>query len=70
LIHQTNIQTAGVIISATNEETIFQKAQPITTQTAKSITLPLIANALNSSIIFIIKKLINKIYKYILVKKI
>jgi hypothetical protein len=48
-----------VITSATSEETIFQNAPHITTHTAKSITLPLIANALNSSIIFIKEKLNN-----------
>lgn len=50
---QTITQTAGVITSATSDETIFQNAVPMTTQTAISITFPFIAKALNSQIIFI-----------------
>lgn len=38
----------GVITSSINELTIFPKAAPITTPMARSITLPLMANALNS----------------------
>ncbi|HEY6435352.1 MAG TPA: hypothetical protein VIY47_02065, partial [Ignavibacteriaceae bacterium] len=49
----TITQTAGVMTSDTREVTIFQKAVPITTQTAISITFPFIAKALNSQIIFI-----------------
>gem|GEM_PF-2343123 len=59
-IHHARTQTVGVMISATRDDTIFQKAHPITTQTAKSITLPLIAKDLNSSKIFITKKLESK----------
>jgi len=40
----------GVMMLATNEETIFPKAAPITTATAKSMTLPFMANDLNSFI--------------------
>lgn len=40
----------GMITSATSELTILPKALPITTQTARSTTLPRIANDLNSSI--------------------
>jgi hypothetical protein len=40
----------GMMISATSELTIFPNAPPITTQTARSMTLPRMANDLNSSI--------------------
>ena len=42
---------------ATSEETILPKAAPITTPTARSITLPRMANCLNSSmsLLFIIQ---------------
>ena len=46
--------TIGMIMSFTNESTIFPKAAPIITPTARSITLPFIANALNSLIIPIV----------------
>ena len=39
---------AGIIRSSTREVTIFPNAAPITTQTARSTTLPFIANSLNS----------------------
>gem|GEM_PF-1475129 len=39
-----------MIISTTSDETIFPKAQPITTATARSRTFPLRANSLNSCI--------------------
>ena len=38
----------GIIISLTNDDTIFPKAPPIITPIAKSITLPFTANSLNS----------------------
>src|SRR5271154_3387405 len=38
----------GIMISSTSDETIFPNAAPITTPTARSITLPRIANSLNS----------------------
>src|SRR6185312_481577 len=44
---------SGMIMPSTSEETILLNAAPITTATAKSMTLPLITNCLNS-----LKKLI------------
>ena len=38
----------GIIISETRESTIFAKATPIITPTARSITFPFKANSLNS----------------------
>src|SRR5260370_21530857 len=38
----------GIITSSTSEDTIFPKAAPIITPTAKSTTLPRMANSLNS----------------------
>jgi hypothetical protein len=40
--------TKGIIMSVTREDTIFPKAPPIMTAIAKSNTLPLMANSLNS----------------------
>lgn len=42
------IPTNGVIMFSTNEDTILEKAPQITTQTARSMTLPFIAKFLNS----------------------
>ena len=44
-----NTPIKGIIISFTSEDTIVLKAPPITTPTAKSITLPLLIKVLNSS---------------------
>src|SRR5699024_12399375 len=44
---------SGIIISSTNEETIFPNAAPIITATAKSNTFPSKANFLKSSHIFL-----------------
>jgi hypothetical protein len=44
-----NQPKGGIIISLTKESTIFPKAAPIMIPTAISITLPLMANVLNSS---------------------
>src|SRR5712664_2306387 len=38
----------GMITSSTSDETVFPKAAPIITPTAKSMTLPRMANSLNS----------------------
>src|SRR5215467_8745856 len=38
----------GIITSSTSDETIFPKAAPMITPTARSTTLPRIANSLNS----------------------
>src|SRR5260370_39697712 len=38
----------GMITSSTNEVTIFPNAAPMITPTARSMTLPLTANSLNS----------------------
>ncbi len=51
---------AGIIKSSTREVTILPNAAPITTQTARSTTLPFIANSLNSLTILIRKKIKNK----------
>ena len=40
--------TMGMMIASTSDETILPKAPPITTPTARSMTLPRIANCLNS----------------------
>ena len=40
--------SGGITTSATNDETIFPNAAPMITPTAKSTTLPLTANSLNS----------------------
>ena len=45
-IPPVKIPTSGIIILSTREETIFPKAVPMTTATAKSMTLPLTANSL------------------------
>ena len=42
----------GITMSFTKESTILPKAPPIMTPTARSITLPLTAKALNSFIMF------------------
>ena len=42
------IPTTGMMTASTSEETILPKAAPITIPTARSITLPRIANSLNS----------------------
>ena len=42
------ILTTGMIRSVTTESTILPNAPPMITPTAKSITLPLTANSLNS----------------------
>src|SRR5690606_20057595 len=42
----------GIMTSLTSEVTIPPKAEPMTTPTARSMTLPRMANVLNSSIIF------------------
>jgi hypothetical protein len=56
----------GVIMSATKELTIAVKAAPITTATAKSTTLPLIKNALNSfSITSFVLYLMVQIYDFL-----
>jgi hypothetical protein len=38
----------GMMMSATNDSTIFPNAAPMITPTARSTTLPLTANSLNS----------------------
>jgi hypothetical protein len=40
--------TTGIIKSFTTESTIYPKAAPIITPTARSITLPFVANSRNS----------------------
>ena len=45
---KAGVKINGVKISSTKEETIFPNAAPMTKPTARSITLPLRANALNS----------------------
>ena len=45
---KAGVKIAGVIISSTIDFTILPKAPPITTPTARSITLPFMANVLNS----------------------
>ena len=52
----TSKPTAGMIRSATIEDTIFPKAPPIMIPTAMSTTLPRMANCLNSCNIFFIKQ--------------
>ena len=47
-IHSTQRQSGGIRISSTNDVTILPNATPITTPTARSTTLPLIMNSLNS----------------------
>ena len=47
-IFPIRIEIHGIIISSTSDVTIFWKAAPITTPTARSTTLPFIANSLNS----------------------
>src|SRR5690349_18655985 len=44
----TNCPTAGMMISPTSDVTIFPKAAPMTTPTARSTTLPRIAKSRNS----------------------
>ena len=56
LIPQVKKLIIGMMTSHTRELTILPKAQPITTHTARSMTLPRIANDLNSSIIDDIKE--------------
>ena len=46
----TTAPTSGMIRSSTIELTIFPNAPPMITPTARSITLPLRANSLNSDI--------------------
>src|SRR5699024_1086582 len=50
---------SGIIISSTNEETIFPNAAPIITATAKSNTFPSKANFLKSSHIFFTSHIIS-----------
>src|ERR1035438_1556061 len=44
----SNRPIGGIKMSSTNDDTIFPNAAPIATPTARSITLPRIANSLNS----------------------
>ncbi|MNL80668.1 hypothetical protein D3C87_2075760 [compost metagenome] len=44
------VRIAGVMMSSTRDLIMLLKAPPITTPTARSITLPFIANSLNSLI--------------------
>ncbi len=44
------VEIRGITMSLTKESTIFPKAPPMMTPTARSITLPRTANALNSFI--------------------
>ncbi len=46
------VEMRGMTMSFTNESTILPKAPPIMTPTAKSMTLPLTAKALNSFMMF------------------
>jgi hypothetical protein len=43
-----NLPSVGMNMSPTREETIFPNAAPMITPTARSTTLPFIANSLNS----------------------
>src|SRR5271166_3735392 len=47
-----SMPSGGIITSLRKEETIFPNAPPMITPTAMSTTLPLTANSLNSSTIF------------------
>jgi NADP-dependent 3-hydroxy acid dehydrogenase YdfG len=60
---KAGFKISGVITSSIKELIIFTKAAPITTPIANSITLPFVAKALNSDIIFI------KMFLIILYKK-
>src|SRR5690606_4668743 len=66
-IPPSNIPIGGITMSFTKEATILPNAPPIITATARSTTLPLIANSLNSFrnpiSIWLMVKLFNEYFK-------